>query len=72
MDGDVTFTWKGARENLERLAEANYRAWMQSLRALTEEESIAIFEDLTRGFPELEPEHPPRHRPIALFRIWRS
>jgi hypothetical protein len=64
------FTWNGAAERLERLALANRRATIERLRSLSEEESIAIFEDLSEGIPEIENESksPP---PVVLFRIWR-
>jgi hypothetical protein len=67
----ITYTWQGAAERLERLAAGNARADQAWLRSLSIGESIAIFEDLCRGIPELSitPELDPP--PVALWRIWR-
>ena len=68
----IRYTWKGAAEQLDRLAKANAHADEAWLRSLSIEESARILEDLCRGIPELEvtPELDPP--PVVLWRIWRS
>ena len=68
---DKTYTWKGAREYLRRLGEANARATEAWLVSLTPEESIRIFEDLCRGIPELDVLTDTDGPPPVLCRAWR-
>ena len=65
-----TFTWKHAAERLDRLARANHRAEMRWLRSLSEEESIAIFEDLCQGIPGTERTDSSDPPPVVLGAIW--
>lgn len=53
MKKRVQYTWEGAREAWRRMGEAAEKAHTRWLRSLTIEESVAIFEDLSRGIPEL-------------------
>ena len=69
----ANYTWRGAAEALERLAEANARADAEWLRSLTIEESARIIEDLCRGIPELgTPPSETDPPPVVLFRMWGS
>jgi hypothetical protein len=70
-ESGITYTWKGAAEHLDRLAAANARADETWLRGLSMDESARIFEDLSRGIPELSitPELDPP--PVVLWPIWR-
>ena len=64
-------TWEGAAEHYRRLGELNRRAWVQSLRQMTRQDSARIFEDLTQGIPELPPVRMPKPAPVVLFKIWK-
>lgn len=65
-------SWEGAAERFRRLGEANRKATERWLQSLTIEKSIAVFEDLCRGAPELNVERTPQGHPIPLFRLWRT
>jgi len=68
----ANFTWEGSAARLDRMAKANARADAERLRSLSIEESIRLFEDLSRGIPELSerPELDPP--PVVLFRLWKT
>lgn len=68
----IVFTWDGCAERLQRLGDANREAWLERLRALTLEESVQIFEDLSRGIPELDRARPAAPPPVSLLRLWRA
>jgi hypothetical protein len=68
----ASFTWKGSAARLDRLAKANAQADGDWLRSLSIEDSVLLFEDLSRGIPELS-EHPDLDPPpVVLWRLWRS
>ncbi len=67
----VTFTWEGSAARIDRMGEANRRAEEAWLRSLTIEESVRVFEDLSRGIPELVARSEPDPPPVVLFRLWR-
>ncbi len=68
----VSYTWTGASDHLDRLAQANARADEAWLRSLSMEESACILEDLCRGIPELKMTAELDPPPVVLWRIWRS
>jgi hypothetical protein len=58
-------------QGLDRLAEANRRAWVAGLRSLSFDEGMRIFEELCEAFDEPEPKVPRTH-PIGLCKIWKA
>ena len=67
-----SFTWEGSANRLDRLARANAHADAAWLRSLSIEESILVFEDLSRGIPELGERVEPDPPPVVLSRLWRT
>lgn len=65
MKGDWGDGWK-------RLGEANKREHIRRLRSRTPEESIAIFEELTRVRTGLEGPPLRRTHAVGLAKFWRS
>ncbi|MBI3098551.1 MAG: hypothetical protein HYY93_09970 [Planctomycetes bacterium] len=65
------YTWEHARERIDRMAEANRVATEEWLRSLTPEESISIFEDLSRGLPENDRTLEREDHPVPLHKIWK-
>lgn len=68
----IEYTWIDAGARLHRLAKANAEADASWLRSLSIEDAVAIFEDLSRGIPELNERADRDPPPVVLVRIWRS
>jgi hypothetical protein len=67
----VNYTWRDATEHLDHLAKVNARADEAWLRSLTMDQSVLIFEDLSRGIPEVRATSELDPPPVVLLRIWR-
>ena len=68
---EVKTTWDGAGRLLQAQAPANQKAWIEWLDSLEFEESIRIFEDLSRAHPEVSESRLPKEPPVVLFTIWK-